>query len=129
MERQAFEAVMRATLASLPEKFRAAVTDVDIVIDARPDAGRRGKSVLLGLYEGVPLTEWGREYGGKMPDTITLYQKNIEEYALDEQEIPHVIRETLLHEIGHHLGLGHDRIGPMERRWKKARKKNTPPLS
>jgi len=120
MDLTSFTAVVNATIESLPEQFREKLEDVAVVIEPRPHRTRRG-GMLLGLYEGVPITEWGREYSGKLPDKITLFQANIERVAQTEDEIPHVIRETLLHEIAHHFGFGHDKIGKMEKRWRKQR--------
>ena len=116
MERSEFESVVNATIKKLPAQFKKHLDNVAVVIEPYP---RSGSWNLLGLYEGVPVTAWGRDYSGKLPDKITLYQENIEAYAISDEEIPRVIRETLLHEIGHHFGLDHDRIGEMEKRWRK----------
>jgi len=120
MERTVFETVVNQTIRGLPKQFRDAIKDVAVVIEPRP-IGRRGGGMLLGLYEGVPATAWGREYSGKLPDKITLFQVNIEAVSRTEDEIPHIIRETLLHEIAHHFGFDHDKIGEMEKRWRAKR--------
>ena len=124
MTLEAFQRVVEETVKTLPEQFRKVLNDVLIVIEPhpRPRNGRISRT-LLGLYEGIPLTEWSRDFNGKPPDKITLYQENILLYANDAQEIPDIIRETLLHEIGHYFGLDHDRIGKMEKRWKARRKR------
>lgn len=72
---------------------------------------------LLGLYEGVPLTAWGRDAGGKLPDKITIFQEPIERIALSPADIPRVVRETVWHEIGHHFGLSEERVRQLEKRW------------
>jgi predicted Zn-dependent protease with MMP-like domain len=118
MDAREFQTVVAETVKGLPKKFRDALKDVAIVVEPLPRS--RGRS-LLGLYEGVPITEWGIDYSGKLPDKITLYKENIERYAESPEEVPHVIRETLLHEIAHHFGFEHDRIDEMEERWRKAR--------
>ena len=122
MEDAAFQRVVDETIKTLPPKFREALTDVLIVIEPhpRPRNGRISRS-LLGLYEGIPLTEWSRAFSGKPPDKISLFKENIELHASSPEELPHMIRETLLHEIGHYFGLDHDKIGPMEKRWRKRR--------
>jgi predicted Zn-dependent protease with MMP-like domain len=118
MEPTEFQAVMQRTLKNLPKQFRDVLKNVVIVIEPLPTSGRRS---LLGLYEGIPVTEWGLDFSGKQPDKITLYKENIERYAASPEEIPHVIRETLLHEIAHHFGFDHDKIDGMEKRWRKKR--------
>ena len=114
MDIQAFQHCIDTAIASLPEQIREHLCDVAIVVE---ETSPRGPS-LLGLYQGVPLTQWGREYNGKIPDKITLYRESIEMYAQSEEEVPHVIRETLLHEIAHYLGFDHPEIRKMERKWK-----------
>ena len=120
MELSAFNIVVGQTIETLPPQFKAMLENVVVVIEKEAPM-RRGRRLfgLLGLYEGVPLTEWHRTFSGKLPDKITLFQGNIERHAESDEDVPRVIRETLLHEIGHHFGLDHDRIGKMEKRWRK----------
>lgn len=122
MEPDDYRRIVRDTIRALPPTLRAQMKDVVIVIEDRPQRGRRGR--LLGLYEGIPLTEWGK--GGavaELPDQITLFTRTIEAVAETEDEIPHVVRETLWHEIAHHFGFDHDAMHDMEERWKKKRGK------
>jgi predicted Zn-dependent protease with MMP-like domain len=123
MDTLAFQQIAFDALDAIPPKLRAAIQDVQIVIEDRP-TGRnaRRKGLLLGLYEGIPLTAPDRNYSGKLPDKITLFREHIEAYAQSEEEIPHVIRETVWHEVGHFFGLDHDRIHLMEKRWREKRK-------
>lgn len=127
MERETYDAIVRETIDALPPRLREQMRDVVVVIEDRPQRGRRRH--LLGLYQGVPITEWGK--GGvvaALPDQITLFAHAIEAYAVSEEEIPHVVRETLWHEIAHHFGFDHDVIHEMEARWKSQRdeKKRAP---
>lgn len=120
LELPAFERIVNDTVATLPQQFQDALKEVVIVIELRqPPMRLSGHGTLLGLYEGVPLTEWGRDYSGKLPDKITLFKENIEAYAKTPEELPDVIRETLLHEIAHYFGYDHDKIHDMEKRWRK----------
>ncbi len=119
LDPQAFERIVNDTVATLPPQFQDALKEVAIVIELRqPPARVSGRGTLLGLYEGIPMTEWGRDYSGKLPDKITLFKENIEVYAKNPEEIPDVIRETLLHEIAHYFGYDHDKIHEMEKRWR-----------
>ena len=119
MERPAYEAIIQEAITALPKAIREGMKDVLIMLEEEQPKERGG--LLLGLYEGIPLTQWGREMSGKPPDKITLFRQSIEQYAHNPEEIPDLIRETLWHEIAHYFGFGHDRIGQMEKRWRKRR--------
>jgi predicted Zn-dependent protease with MMP-like domain len=68
--------------------------------------GLRNRRGLLGLYHGIPLTNRSVQHSGTLPDRITIYKKNIEAYCDSRAEIVDQVRRTVLHEIGHHFGLG-----------------------
>ena len=116
--REAFEKVAAETLDSLPEPFRNAIDNVRIIVEdlpgdaAAPRRGYRPGTLLLGLYEGIPLTNRGTWYGmvPVVPDTITLFQGSIEAVAASDKEIPGIIRDTLIHEIGHYFGMSEREI-------------------
>jgi predicted Zn-dependent protease with MMP-like domain len=118
MTRERFETIADEEFADLPEPFRQRMENVRIVIEdvdspaQRRQAGLGRSSMLLGLYEGVPLPRRGVDYGvvPVMPDTITLFQKNIESIARSESEVRRQIRETLIHEIAHYFGMDEDDI-------------------
>lgn len=117
MEHDAYRRIVRETVKNLPPRLRAQMKNVVVVIEDRPQRGRRAR--LLGLYEGVPITEWGKGTSvAELPDQITLFTRAIESVATTEEEIPHVVRETLWHEIAHHFGFDHDAMRGMERRWR-----------
>lgn len=117
MTRERFEEIAEAAFESLPKKFRKNVDNVHIVVEDYPSAedieklgGRRDE--LLGLYQGVPLPHRGTWYGAVpvVPDTITLYQKNIEAVCADEEEIERRIVEVLFHELGHYFGMNEKQV-------------------
>ncbi len=118
MEREEFERVAQEVFDALPEKFRSAIDNVRIVVEERDpgtQAWRRGyhpRGILLGLYEGVPLTRRGTWYGmyPVTPDTITLYKWSIESVARTDAEVRAMIRDTLIHEIGHYFGMSEKEI-------------------
>ncbi|MFA7682497.1 MAG: metallopeptidase family protein [Candidatus Peribacteraceae bacterium] len=123
MDPHTFTQIAQEAMEALPDHIRKAMGDVIIVIEDQPGKHRtfgRG-GLLLGLYEGVPLTKWGRNFSGKQPDKITLFRQPIETYAKSPEEIPRVIRETVWHEVGHYFGLDHQQIGAMEKRWQERR--------
>jgi len=118
MTRERFETIAEEEFAVLPEPFRRRIENVRIVIEdvdtpaQRRRAGLGRSSMLLGLYEGVPLPRRGIDYGVApvMPDTITLFQNNIESIARSEAEVRKQVRETLIHEIAHYFGMDEDDI-------------------
>jgi predicted Zn-dependent protease with MMP-like domain len=118
VEREEFEKAAQEVFDTLPAPFRDAIDNVHIVIEERPSRGTglkvgyRPGTLLLGLYEGVPLTKRGTSYGmyGVVPDKITLYRENIRAVARGDEEVRGVIRDTLIHEIGHYFGMSEKQI-------------------
>ncbi len=121
LNRETYEAIVRETVNALPEQLREKLNDVSIVIEEHAPPQQKG--ILLGLYEGVPLTTWGKGTGPQIPDKITIFQQSIELVAKTPDDIPALVRETLWHEIAHYFGFDHDRIHEMEKRWR-ARRSN-----
>ncbi len=100
----AFEALVSDALGAIPEELRAEMENVAIIIDDESPPGR-----LYGLYEGIPLTKRGT-YAGARPDQITLFLATICRASRTPDELAHRVRVTLLHEVGHHFGLGEARL-------------------
>ncbi len=65
---------------------------------------------LLGLYQGVPLTARTHQYSGVMPDRITIFRKAILAMCHTEEQVIDEVRRTVVHEVGHHFGIGDDRL-------------------
>src|SRR5262249_22391191 len=102
-----FEKSVEAALESLPADLRAAMSNVEIVVEDEPPAGEP----LLGLYQGVPLTKRGSFYAGALPDKITIYRAPLERlYGLDAARLEREIRRVVLHEIAHHFGISDERL-------------------
>jgi predicted Zn-dependent protease with MMP-like domain len=124
MTRDAFKALVEEAIDTIPRRFAREIHNVAIVVEDRPspellaEMEMEPPDSLLGLYQGVPLTErqWG--HGNALPDRITLYQREIEdECENDEDEIVVAIGETLIHELGHYFGLSEDEIMDIEERY------------
>ena len=105
-----FERLVREALEKLPDQVKARMENVDLVVEDWPTrtqlvgSGLDEGDSLLGLYEGIPLTE---RYGYDMvlPDKITLFQKAIEAFCSSDQEVVKEVRDTVVHEVAHHFGI------------------------
>jgi predicted Zn-dependent protease with MMP-like domain len=114
MERERFEQLVAEAIDSLPDDFRRKMDNVAVVVEDLPsprDERRfaRGR-LLLGLYQGQPLTRRSSSYAMAFPDKITIYQANIEALCRTEDEIRRQVRKTVLHEIAHHFGIDDHRL-------------------
>jgi predicted Zn-dependent protease with MMP-like domain len=108
MDRAEFERIVQEEFDALPELFKHNLENVRIVVEDMPgERWKTGRGMLLGLYEGVPLNRRGIDYGmfPVVPDSITLFRKNIESIAASEANVREQIRTTLVHEIGHYYGM------------------------
>lgn len=70
---------------------------------------------LLGLYQGIPLTERSASYGMALPDKITIFRHPIERQCASDQQIIQEIRRTVVHEIAHHFGLSESDLRRLHR--------------
>jgi predicted Zn-dependent protease with MMP-like domain len=112
MENDPFEAALAAAIDSLPQPYRRELESVAIVIQDEPDAAQlasvhaRG---LFGLYQGVPRTAYGAD---RMPvaNKITLFRGPLMRAYRDHDALVEGVRETLDHEVAHHLGISDDRL-------------------
>ena len=100
----AFEVLVAEALTTIPDELRVEMENVAIIIDDESPPGP-----LYGLYEGVPLTSRG-SYTGVTPDRITLFLATICAAAHTDEDLARRIRVTLLHEVGHHFGIGEARL-------------------
>ncbi len=75
---------------------------------------------LLGLYQGIPKTTWGRSaVSGRLPDKITIFKKNIEKSAKTKEKIEELIKIVVWHEIAHHFGFEEEGVRKLESKWEK----------
>ena len=108
-----FEAAVQDALDSMPDHLARAMDKVAVVIDddyvpgPREDPG----TVLLGLYEGVPLTERDSWWdAGSLPDRITIFREPILEICASREDVIREVAVTVVHEIAHHFGISDDRL-------------------
>jgi predicted Zn-dependent protease with MMP-like domain len=112
MNRAYFEQLVDEAIESLPEEVLGWLDNVAIVVGAWPtpaqlaQAGLRPGALLFGLYVGVPKVQRGFTYGETVPDKIVIFQGPIERVCRTPDQIREQVRKTVLHEIGHHFGLG-----------------------
>src|SRR5437773_6937539 len=120
MTRQEFERLVFTALRKLPHPFRDKLQNVAVVVEdwaddeTLEDLGIEPPDTLYGLYRGVDLTRRDSSYGNVLPDTVTIYQGPIEEDCVDEEEMAELVRETVVHELGHYFGLDDETMERIE---------------
>jgi predicted Zn-dependent protease with MMP-like domain len=111
-----FEDLVVAALDSLPEPLLELLDNVDVTIEQWPTMAQRslasiGGGTLLGLYEGIPLTErHSSSYNLVVPDKVTIFQRPIEQICRTQDEVVNQVRITVVHELAHHFGIGEERL-------------------
>jgi predicted Zn-dependent protease with MMP-like domain len=111
-----FEHLVAQTLDDLPEEFRQALDNVEIVVEDWPDketlrlAGIQHPAALLGFYHGVPKTKRSRGYNLVLPDKISIYRRPILMRCRTDAEVRATVAHVLRHEIGHHFGISDKRL-------------------
>lgn len=106
-----FEILVDEALETIPEEFKELLSNVTVLVENFPKPHqlarlkmRRG--LLLGLYEGTPLTRRGRYgIGGQIPDKITIFRLPIMYIARSEEHLKKIVQNTVKHEIAHHFGM------------------------
>ncbi len=115
MESQRFIKTVEEVLDSLPQEFRSRIRNVAVLVEdlppnqPPPGPGQR-RTLLLGLFHGVPMTKKSTFDLPTGPDYVVLYQKNIEAVCSSEMEIREQIRRTVIHELGHYFGMDEDQL-------------------
>jgi predicted Zn-dependent protease with MMP-like domain len=101
MTRRRFEELVSDALDTIPPELAAAMDNVVVLVTDRHDT----EPELLGLYEGVALTERTSDYSGVLPDRITIYQDAILDICENEDDVVHEVAVTVVHEVAHHFGI------------------------
>jgi predicted Zn-dependent protease with MMP-like domain len=116
VNRDSFERLVAEALDGLPEEFRQALDNVEVVVEDWPDsetlrlAGARHPAALLGFYHGIPKTKRSRGYNLVLPDKISIYRRPILMRTRTEEQVRVAVTRVLRHEIGHHFGISDERL-------------------
>jgi predicted Zn-dependent protease with MMP-like domain len=117
MEPEAFAGLVRQAIDGLPSEYRRLLKNVAIVVEETPsrdilnDLGLESDDDLLGLYSGTPLEDESFfNTGGELPARISIYRRPILRVCRSAEEVVHEVRDTVIHEIGHHFGLDDDEM-------------------
>jgi predicted Zn-dependent protease with MMP-like domain len=102
-----FELLVETALGTIPADLSRAIRNLAVFVE---DESPPGYPVLFGLYVGVPLTERGQWYAGVQPDRITIYRLPILRYCRTREEVVAQVAKTVVHEVGHHFGIGDARL-------------------
>lgn len=109
MRRREFEAVVDSALEDLPKWVVDKVDNLVVVVEDHPPPELGD---VLGIYEGVALSERD-DYFGVMPDRIVVFREPHLAMGLDDTGLRAEIRKTVLHELGHHLGIDDERLAEL----------------
>jgi predicted Zn-dependent protease with MMP-like domain len=119
-----FDRLITRAMDELPQKYIEGLDNVAIVYADEPTQEQKIKMkldnhhLLLGLYEGIPLTQRGSSYTFVLPDKITLFKNQILATVQNEADLFERIKRTLWHEIAHYYGLNHARIDELQAKTK-----------
>ncbi len=107
MGREEFEALVDRALDGIPDELAGLVRNVVVLVEDEPP---EDDPDLLGLYDGVALTERSGDYGLELPDRIFVFRTPLLEMCEDEEELADEVRITVVHEIAHHFGIDDARL-------------------
>ena len=108
-----FEVLVEKALDGLPEEFAELLENVAVMVEEEPDPedleamGFEPDEELFGLYQGVPLSERGSFYNA-LPDRVIIYRGPILRHCHTRREVIREVRDTVVHELGHHFGMEED---------------------
>lgn len=125
ISRRRFEALVADALDAIPEELAVLIDNCAVVVEDWPtdeqlrdsfdgdsfDGETPDGETLFGLYEGVDLTNRSPlDYGGVLPDRITVFMGPHLEVARSEDDLADEILTTVVHEIAHHFGIDDERL-------------------
>lgn len=106
MSPERFEELVSDALDLIPPELAQAMDNVVILIEARDPEDPE----LLGVYQGIALTERDSSYSGELPDAITIFRESVLEICDTDEEVVREVAVTVIHEIAHHFGIDDDRL-------------------
>ena len=121
LTRKEFERLVERALGQLPRRFRQRLQNIAVVVEDWADEATLADmqieppDTLYGLYRGTDLPRRDASYGGVLPDVITIYQGPIQEDCDSVGEMEDLVRDTVIHEVGHYFGLDDERLEELER--------------
>ncbi|SDD63022.1 metallopeptidase family protein [Auraticoccus monumenti] len=107
MEREEFDRLVEEALARVPAELAALVDNCVFVVEDDAPAEEPG---LLGLYDGVPLTERDTGYGAVLPDRVVVFMNPTLAICETHEEVVEEVGITVVHEIAHHFGIDDARL-------------------
>ena len=108
MEPDRFDALVDQALDGIPDELAALVRNVVVLVEDEPPEGEPDD--LLGLYDGVAMTERDGTVGVELPDRIFIFRGPLLDLCADEAELVEEVRITVVHEVAHHFGIDDDRL-------------------
>lgn len=106
MTPERFEELVSDALDSIPPELAQAMDNVVVLVEDRDPEDPE----LLGVYEGIALTERDSTYGGALPDAITIYRESVLAICDTEDDVIREVAVTVIHEVAHHFGIDDDRL-------------------
>lgn len=107
MTREEFEELVAEALDRIPEELTRMMDNVAVFVEDEPALGDPD---LLGLYEGIPLTERGEWYAGVLPDRVIVYRGPLLRMCESREDVVLETEVTVVHEIAHHFGIDDERL-------------------
>ncbi len=114
-----FDRLVIDAIHELPQNLKDRLSNVSVVVEDKPSSAVLGKlrllpnTLLMGLFQGVPLNKKSVWHSGTLPEKITVYQKNIEAICRSEEEIKRRIKKVVRHEVAHFVGFTEEEIKGM----------------
>lgn len=102
-----FDRLVDQAIDQIPDELAELVVNLVVLVEPEPPADDPD---LLGLYDGVALTERESNYGGQLPDRIFVFRNPLLEMCTSREELVDEIRITVVHEVAHHFGIDDRRL-------------------
>jgi predicted Zn-dependent protease with MMP-like domain len=103
-----FDALVDQALDGIPEELAVLVRNVVVLVEDEPPEGEPDD--LLGLYDGIALTERDSTVSGQLPDRIFVFRGPLLDFVESEDELVEEVRITVVHEVAHHFGINDERL-------------------